>query len=449
MKSILLVLTLAFCFSCGDLSKENSLATEDSLYTEQSKSEYYASFRQSGLNTDETKVREYQLPELLTCLDGTIVSTKEIWQDKRRPEIRKLFEEHVYGNSPGRPEGMTFSLNSIDENALGGLAVKKEITVNFFGTEESPSMDILVYLPKQIQKPVPLFFCTNFGGNHSIHGDTTISLCRSWIPRKFGSDENNSATDEKRGARSKKWEIEEILQRGYGLATFYVGDIDPDIANFSDGIQSHYYAKGQSMPDENEWGSIAAWAWGLSRGLDYFETDTDIDHSKIIVMGHSRLGKTALWAGACDERFAMVISNNSGCGGAALSRRAFGETVGKICHTFPHWFCGNFTKYDRKEDMLPVDQHMLIAMIAPRPVYIASAEEDLWADPHGEFLSAKHAQGVYQLYDYTGNPLTEWPSVNNPVIGRIGYHVRSGKHDVLPYDWDAYIKFADLHLDKY
>lgn len=446
MKRILLVLALASCFSCGDLNKENNESQKEKASTELGKSEYYKSFRPTRV---ESKVPEYQLPELVTCLDGTKVSKKEIWQDKRRPEIQNLFEEHVYGNAPDKPESMTFKVNSIDENALNGLAIKKEITVSFFGSEESPSMDILVYLPKQIQKPVPLFFGLNFGGNHAIHSDTSISLCRSWIPIWLGPDENNKATNKNRGSRSMKWDIDQILKRGYGLATVYMGDIDPDKVDFSDGIQSHYYASGQSMPDVNEWGSIAAWSWGLSRGLDYFETDNDIDHNKVIVMGHSRLGKTALWAGACDERFAMVISNNSGCGGAALSRRAVGETVGKISHTFPHWFCGNFSKYDRKEKELPVDQHMLIAMVAPRPVYIASAQEDIWADPHGEFLSAKYAQEVYQLFGYTENLLTEWPDINNPVVGRIGYHVRSGKHDVLPYDWDAYIKFADLHLNNH
>ena len=395
---------------------------------------------------DEAKVPQYTLPNLLECLDGNRVSTIEQWETKRRPEIKELFEDYMYGKAPGKPENMIFKVTSLDEKALEGKAVRKEITVNLLGSDDGPFLDILVYLPAQMEKPVPVFFALNFGGNHNICDDKDIALCRSFLPQRFGGDENNRATEEIRGFRKEKWQIEMLLERGYGLATVYCGDIDPDKADYSDGIQSHYYKLGQSKPDINEWGTIAAWAWGLSRGMDYFETDKDIDHDKVIVIGHSRLGKTALYAGASDERFAIAISNNSGCGGAALSRRAFGETVERINHNFPHWFCDNFSKYSLNEKELPVDQHMLIAMVAPRPVYVASAEKDHHADPHGEFLSAKYAQDVYQLYGYKQNLLTDWPKINSPVVGRIGYHVRSGKHNVTAYDWDAYINYADLHL---
>ncbi len=410
------------------------------------KSDYYNNFRNTRAILEEAKVPQYSLPELLQCRDGSKVSTIDQWESKRRPEIKKLFEEYVYGKAPGKPDNMTFKVTSIDEKALGGKAIRKEITVNLFGLDDGPFMDILIYLPPNITKPVPVFFALNFGGNHSISDDEGISLCRSFIPQRFGGDRDNRATEKTRGFRKQKWQIEEVLANGYGLATVYCGDIDPDKVDFSDGIQSHYYKLGQSKPDINEWGTIAAWAWGLSRGLDYFETDEDIDHEKVIVIGHSRLGKTALYAGASDERFAIVISNNSGCGGAALSRRTFGETVGKITHSFPHWFCDNFSSYHLRENALPVDQHMLIAMVAPRPVYVGSAIEDLHADPRGEFLSAKYAQDVYKLYGYTQNPLTSWPEENKPIVGQIGYHVRSGKHDVTAFDWKAYIKFADVHF---
>jgi len=399
-------------------------------------------------NYDESKVPEYTLPDPLIMADGSRVSDAQTWIEKRRPEILALFEEHVYGRAPKCP-GIAFDLLESSDDALDGLATRKQVRVFLLGDKDGPSMDVLIYLPKSV-RPAPLFVGLNFYGNQTIIDDPAVLITKSWVRdnKDFGIT-NNRATEKSRGVRAKRWPVKHIIESGFGLATIYYGDIDPDDeGRFDNGIHPWFYKEGQKQPAPDEWGSIAAWAWGLSRAMDYFEQDADIADDKVAVMGHSRLGKTSLWAGATDERFALVISNDSGCGGAALSRRAFGETVWRINTSFPHWFCDNFNQYNENEAALPVDQHELIALMAPRPVYVASAEKDRWADPHGEFLSAKLASPVYQLFGLQGLPAEDMPEVNKPVVGDIGYHIRTGRHDVTLFDWEQYIQFAKQHFEN-
>lgn len=376
-----------------------------------------------GLHTDESKVPELVLPALFP--EG---SSAEDWRGILRAQTLAPFEKEMFGVVPPIEKKATAELGTKVTDFLDGKALLQEVSISLLGDEKGPKLNLLIVTPTAAKGSVPVFLGLNFKGNHTVHPSEAI---------RIGGDIKAG-----RGERAERWQVEKIIERGYGLVTAFYGDIDLDQNDgFRDGIHGAVETPGKRAA--SSWGSIAAWSWGLSRGLDFLETYEPVDGSKVVVFGHSRLGKTSLWAGASDERLAGVISNNSGCGGAALSRRAYGETVGRINEVFPHWFCKKFHRYGLREQELPFDQHQLVALMAPRPVYIASAQEDQWADPKGEFLSAKHAEPVYALLGKEGLGVEALPPVGKPVGGTIRYHVRAGKHDVKAYDWEQYLKLMD------
>lgn len=397
----------------------------------------YGTAQAQPTNYDESKVPDYVLPDALVMSDGSKVVSREQWMEQRRPELMEMFRHEVYGYEPGRPKGLHFETVSEDSSTMEGRATRKEVRI-WFDRQESHYMTLLMYVPNGSPCPVPAFLGINFKGNHTITDDPYVSLPEPEQVEWYG--DGYEFYD--RGYQKSRWPVEYLVEHGYACATFCMSDIDPDYYDgFRNGVHG-IFDEGQR--DSTSWASISAWAWGLSRAMDYLETDPDIDASKVVVHGHSRLAKTALWAGATDQRFAIVVANCPGCTGAAISRRKYGETLKAVQTTFPHWFCTNYRKYMGKEETLPFDQHELLAMIAPRPLYIESCSLDRWGDPKGEFLGLVNAAPVYELFGYEGIHGEELPPENEPVVtDRLGYHLRTGSHDIKLYDFEQYVKFAD------
>ena len=347
--------------------------------------------------TTEQEVPAYTLPDPLVTRKGRKVRTVRAWERRRRPELLGIFRDEVYGKMPQPSPDQHYEVLYEDTIALGGIATRKEVRI-YFTADTAAYLTMMLYTPNDAKGPVPAFLGVNFKGNWGTCLEEGVL-----IPPTNRNGHHQVIENLERGTNASRWPYEMILEAGYAVATYYRGDTSPDTYNgHNNPLHKAFYREGQNYPDPDEWGTIGAWAWGLSRCLDYLETDSAVDAAKVAVFGHSRLGKTALWAGATDPRFAMVYSNCSGCGGAALSRRRFGETVYVINRSFNHWFCDNFKKYNDDETALPVDQHELMALIAPRPLYVVSATADGWADPHGEFISACEASRVYNLYGLKG-----------------------------------------------
>lgn len=378
------------------------------------------------------------LPQLLMSENGQEIKTLDEWQTVRRPELLKIFTEEMYGCMPGLPEEIKYTVFESSTNALEGIATRKQITISMLNKGHQTSVDLLLYLPNAVKKPAPLFLTLNFKGNHAISDEPEIKICEKMMAP-------SDKTPYPRADASSRWPLKLILGQGYALATMARGDIAIDGKGYPTNNVLGLFPELQNRDDN--FSTIGAWAWTLSRALDYLEKQPEINPEQVVVLGHSRLGKTALWAGANDPRFSAVISNDSGAGGAALSRRMMGETIGDLCKNFPYWFCEKFQKYVGHDKEMPFDQHQLMALIAPRHIYVASAQDDAWADPEGEFTSLMLANSVFELFGIRNAlPGTKMPSVNSPLRWHNGYHMRTGKHDLTEYDWQNYIDFLDKHF---
>jgi hypothetical protein len=395
------------------------------------------------VNYDEAKVGTYTLPDPLVLANGQRVRDSKVWYQKRRPEIVRLFEENQFGRSPGRPADMSFDVFDKGTPAFDGKAIRRQVTIYFSKNKTGPKMDLLIYLPAVARKPVPLFLNLSFTANSSAVDDPAIKPGEVW-----GRDKKRGPAP-KGGGAFGHLNVAPFLAQGIGVATVYYGDIEPDfLGGVPDGVRGSYLKPGQTDPAPDEWGAIAAWAWGLSRAQDYLETDKGVDAKRVAIFGVSRLGKTVLWAGAHDTRFAAVIASCSGEGGAALSRRNYGETIKHLTAPtrYPYQFAANYQKFGDHLDEFPIDAHMLIALIAPRPLLLQTGDADGWSDPKGEFLAAVAAGPVYRLVGQQGLPREEMPVAGEPVLGTLGYYMHKGGHGTIPSDWEVFLQFLKTHL---
>lgn len=382
------------------------------------------------VNYEESRLPNYELPSALESVDGTLIDTSEEWMTKRRPEILSVFANMVYGRIP-TPESAIetqVEIETTDKGFMDGAGTRKDVRMTFSNENGSAEMLFLVFTPNNVDGPAPVMMKHSF---NSVEGDDFDA-----DPARVGAFKNG-------------WPIGAWFERGFGFVVVHQTQlVDHNETEFLNSIHRLFYKEGQSFPKANEWGVLSAMAWGAMRALDYLETDADVDASRVAIMGHSKCGKAALWTAALDQRFALAVSAQSGCAGAALWRRRSGETMQKMVTRFPYWLCRNAWKFANHESDLPVDQHMALALIAPRPVYVASGVEDTWADPRGEYLSAYHATEVYKLFGKAGLNSPETPPIGEPQWRQtVGYHIREGGHSVELYDWMRFIDFCEYHLN--
>jgi len=392
------------------------------------------------VNYDDALTGTYMLPDPLVLAVGTPVRDAKTWTTRRRPEIVRLFEQQQFGRSPGRPTGLRFDVFDKGTPALNGTAIRRQVTIVFSPDPGAPKADILIYLPANARGPVPLLLNLSFNANSTVIDDPGLKPGEVW-------DREKKARVPATAGPQGRLNLAPFLAQGIGVATMYYGDIEPDFAEgFPYGVRKHFLKPGQTQPAPDEWGTIAAWGWGLSRAMDYFETDQAVDAKHVAIVGVSRLGKTVLWAGARDTRFAMIIASCSGESGAALSRRTYGETVKHMTARYGYQFAANYARYGDSVDTLPVDAHMLIASIAPRPLLLQTGDKDFWSDPKGEFLAAVAASPVYTLFGKEALGTNQMPPAGTPILHTLGYVMHDGGHGTIPADWDLFLQFMQMHF---
>lgn len=387
------------------------------------------------------------MPDPLLMQNGTRVASRAQWMRERRPELREMFEHFMYGAIPVRPEALRMEVTAEHPDFLNGEATLRLVTLQPW-PGEGPKIDLAVVVPNRMVRPAPVFLVMNFCGNHAVHADSRIPVPETWVRETCAGVVNNRATEAGRGSQAMDWPLEEIVRRGYAVATFYSGDVDSDRAEASTGLYAWLASQTGSSNTPTNRGTIAAWAWGYMRCVDYLEKAPGIDGKRIAALGHSRNGKTALLATAFDDRIAMAFPHQAGCGGSAPSRGKTGESVKAINDRFPHWFNGVFKQFNDAPEKLPFDQNALVALCAPRPVLFSAAQEDQWANPAGQFQVLKAAAPVYEFLGEEGLAATEMPPRGKLVDSRLGYYIRDGKHSMNAADWRVFMDYADKWLKR-
>ena len=393
-------------------------------------------------NYDEAKVGTYALPDPLVLANGARVTDAATWTRVRRPEILRMIETTQFGRAPGTPSKVTVDAFDTGTRALGGKAIRRQTTLYFTGDRAGPKAELLMYLPVDAKGPVPLLLQISFSPNANVVDDPGIKPGEMWSRdhKRVPAPPANAAG---------RVDVLPFLASGIGFATLYYGDIEPDfLGGIPFGIRGRYLKPGETKFAPDEWGAIAAWSWGLSRVMDHLETQPGIDAKRVALLGSSRLGKTVLWTGANDQRFAVILASVSGEGGAALSRRNYGETIKHITDStrYAYQFAGNYQSYGDRVNELPFDGHMLVSLIAPRPLLLQTGDTDFWSDPKGEYLSAVAASPVYRLLGTEGLTADAYPAAATPVLSTLGYYMHAGRHGILPQDWPVFLAFLQKHL---